>query len=215
MMPSVLKTTSERSQLRRQGPRESTIHCVRRSRSMTTNSDLCHHAGDVEACRRLLVKAKRDGTIDRHCILNGLREGRDQCRRVLLEGLTKQGSKDTTAGVSPQELCRACEEVILCGYPLGIKAIPELFIEAYHRLIRYTIRKSDYTDGGVTSADDAFQEAWQPLDQHLRTKGRTIDSLAAYVARVTLNICWTLKKKYMQNQLNDGRRTLRPRNKIT
>jgi hypothetical protein len=179
---------------------------------MTTTSDPCPHPADIEACRRLLVKAKQDETIDRHCILNGLRAGGEQCRRVLLEGLAKQESQDMAGGVSPQELRRACEEVILCGYPLGIKAIPDLFIEAYHRLICYTIQRFGYRNDGIPAADDVFQEVCYSLHQYFRAKRRTTDSLAAYVVRVTFNICWVLKKKYMQNQLKDGKRTIRHQN---
>jgi hypothetical protein len=164
---------------------------------MTTNSDLCHHPEDTQACRRLLVKAKRDGTIDQHCILDGLQEGRDQCRRVLLEGLAKHESCDTTASVSPSaetiappELRQACEEVLLCGYPLGIKAIPEIFHEAYWKYVRSIIRKRLGSNKRKQSyQDDISQTTFKQLHERLQKGGETIACLKGYVAVVAGNTC--------------------------
>jgi hypothetical protein len=171
---------------------------------MTTNSDLCHHPEDIAACRRLLVKTKRDEAIDRHCILNGLREGRDQCRRVLLEGLAKQESQDTTACGSPPELRQACDEVLLCGYPLGIKAIPEIFYEAYWKYVRSIIRKRLGSNKRTQSdQDDIFQTTFEQLHERLQKGGETIACLKGYVATVTVNTCSNPRFRSKETRLED------------
>jgi len=109
---------------------------------------------------------------------------------VLLEGLAKRGSKDTTANVSPPELRRACEEVLLCGYPLGIKAIPEILHEVYWKYVRSIIRKRLGSNKRTQSdQDDIFQATFKQLHERLQKEGEPIAYLTGYVATVAANTC--------------------------
>jgi hypothetical protein len=108
----------------------------------------------------------------------------------LLEGLAKQESQDTASNVSPPELRRACEEVLLCGYPLGIKAIPEVFYEGYWKYVRSIIRKKLRANKRRRSyEDDISQTTFKQLHERLQKGGKTIACLKGYVAKVAVNTC--------------------------
>lgn len=106
----------------------------------------CRYPGDVEGCHRSLIQAWREGSVDKHCIFEGLQANCQQCRQVLLEGLESKTSPPKRSGGSVSTLpCRlddlheACKQVVLPGFPLEIRAIDEVFYEAYYRRVRSII----------------------------------------------------------------------------
>jgi len=164
---------------------------------MTETSEFCQYPGDREGCCRLLLQAWGEGSVDKHCIIEGLRANWHQCRHVLLDGLYDRTSqhkgpadKMTEAVGQKKDLEEACKQVVLFGYPLEIKAIHEVFYEAYYRLVRCIIHRFRIKDDGQPSADDISQDVFANLHEHFR-KGRSVKGpLATYIARVTINECF-------------------------
>lgn len=53
----------------------------------------------------------------------------------------------------------------------GLPGAMEVFVEAYHRLMRSAIRKLGIRDTGMPSADDVFRDTFQGLHQYFRKGG--------------------------------------------
>ncbi len=126
---------------------------------MTEIAEFCRHPGDHEGCCQSLLQAERDTALDKHCIIEGLRANRLQCRQVLQKGLYEKTAlrespacKVTGAMARKKELEEACKQVVLFGYPLGIGAIHKVFYEAYHQLkVSGTHFQADRKKGAPTS----------------------------------------------------------------
>lgn len=144
---------------------------------MTSKPEFCRYPGDTEGCRRSLIQACSKGSVEKHCIFEGLRVGWHRCRQVLLEGLKSKNL----------DLHEACKRVVLIGCPSEIKAIDEVFYEAYYQFVRSIIRRYGVKDNGQPSADDVFQGAFGNLLEHFR-KGASVEGrLQPYIASVTLH----------------------------
>jgi len=162
----------------------------------------CRCPEDLEGCRQSLIRAWREGSIGEYCIMEGLRANLHQCRQVLLEGLydktsPRKGPADKVTGAARQkkDFDEACKAVVFLGYPLEIKAIPEVFHEAYYRLVRTVIRNFGTTNKGRSSADDVFQNVFLALHKHFRKGASVRGPLAIYVTRVTINKCFECLRK--------------------
>ena len=164
---------------------------------MTERPECCPYPDDLEGCRASLIRAKGEDSLDQHCIFEGLRANCPQCRKVLREGLYDEQSRNkaTGTGGNPRELEEACKQVVLSGYPLGIQAIAEIFVESYYRLVRSKIRQRHIKDRGLPSADDVFQKVFVNLHQHLRKGASVRGPLAAYVSSVTGHECFRSLKE--------------------
>lgn len=167
-----------------------------RSLYMAKTRTFCRHPEDLNSCRQSLTQAWSEGYVVKHCIIEGLRTNYSQCRQVLLEGLKNHsssrkstGEKTPAALAQANDFHRACEEVVVCSYPLKIRTVHDTFHEAYHKLMRSIIWKYGYKDDGMPSSDDIFQEAFRRLHEHLLKEKRIIRSLTAYVEKVTLYAC--------------------------
>ena len=163
---------------------------------MTLAPDYCRHHENVDACRRSLILASREGSLEKHCIFEGLRANFEQCRQILRKGLYDPDSpprgpalRGTAEGGQEDEFQKACKQVLLTGYRSGIKAVREVFYESYYRLVRYFVRKCGITDDGQPGADDASQQVFLALHKYL-SRGLSVKySLAAYIKRTTINEC--------------------------
>jgi len=151
------------------------------SSHMAKASTFCHYPEDPDGCRQLLIRAWREGSIGEYCIMEGLRANLSQCRQVLLEGLydktspRRDSSAETTAARGQSNgLDEACKQVVLLGYPLEIKAVQEVFHEAYYKLVRSKIYKFGIRDNDDPSADDVFQNVFLNIHKRIWTKGCSV-----------------------------------------
>ena len=156
----------------------------------------CHHQEDLDGCRSSLVNAWCEGSVGKHCIMEGLRADWHQCRQVLLEGLKsrtypRRGTGGPAAkGGQDNDVHEACKAVTLLGYPMEVKAIQDTFYEAYYKLVRSIIHKFGIRDDGDPSADDVFQNVFTSLHKQFRREASVKRPLAAYVAKVAVNECF-------------------------
>jgi RNA polymerase sigma factor (sigma-70 family) len=173
-------------------------------RSLMTNiAEFCPHPDDPESCKKELIKRLQDGSLEKHCIFEGLRANWHQCRQVLLEGFYSPKAKseeDSTAGikmthVSKSDLDEACKNIALLGFPEGIAAIWEVFYEAYYGLVRSTIRRMGIRDNEEPFADDVFQQAFENLLEHFQKKRAVKGRFSTYVTSVTVNACYNAINK--------------------
>lgn len=172
----------------------------------------CCHPEDLDGCRQSLIQAWREGSIGKYCIMGGLQANLNQCRQVLLEGLyDKTSSRKDPAGkvTAPagqkKDLEEACKQVVLLGYPLEIKVVPEVFHEAYYNLVRTIIHRFGIKDDSQPSADDVSQQVFTNLHEQFH-KGASVQApLAAYIIRVTVNACAkALQSEQKQHKLKSG-----------
>ena len=169
---------------------------------MAQIAPFCRHPEDLEGCRVLLVQTSKQATLKDHCIFEGLRAGWFQCKQVLLDGLYRQdkqkkgpGSNPATAPVETEELEQACKEVALLGLPQGIKAVWDVFYEAYYKLVRSTIHRYGIDDNHDPSADDVFQNVFVSLARHFQKQRSIKARLSSYIVSVTMNECYTATQK--------------------
>jgi len=158
---------------------------------MSEPAAFCQWPGDLDGCRKALIEAWREGRLDQHCILAGLRIYLAQCREIVLAGLQKgrKPAKSAAGGSAGSDdpdvsLGAACEKAVLIGYREGIAAAGQIFYEAYHRMVRYAAFKMGFVEETVPSADDVVQDAFLGLHRFLQ-RGGTIDEgrLRAFVYR--------------------------------
>lgn len=168
---------------------------------MTGIAEFCQHPGDPEGCRRSLIQAWSEGSVEKHCIIEGLRVNWHRCRQVLLEGLydktsAQKGSagKVTRAGAQINDLENACKEVVVLGCPQRISAIEEVFCESYQQLVRTVIRRFGLKREGQPSADDVFQDVFTGLFEYFRRGASVEGPLAKYIAAATRHKCFRAKK---------------------
>ena len=170
---------------------------------MTKIAEFCPYPGDPDTCKKELIKCLQEGSLEKHCIFEGLRANWHQCRQVLLEGfysLKAKGEEDSTtkttmAHVSKLGLDEACKNVALVGFPEGIAAIWEVFYEAYYELVRSTIRRIGIRDNEEPFADDVFQQVFENLLEHFQKKRAIQGRLSTYIASVTVNACYNAINK--------------------
>jgi len=159
-------------------------------------AEFCQHPGDLESCQRSLIKSWQEGTLEKHCIFEGLRANWHQCREVLLEGLHPENNSDrnsnpkTTSPMTKEDLEKACKDVVILGFPQGIEALWDVFYEAYYRLIRSTIRRFGIKDDHIPSADDVFQQVFKNLLEHFQKKRTVKARLSTYVISITIHECY-------------------------
>lgn len=157
----------------------------------------CCHPDDLDGCRKSLTQAWREGSIGEYCIMEGLRANLHQCRQVLLEGLydktspRRESSAEATAARGQSNgLDEACKVVVLLGYPLEVKAVQEVFHEAYYKLVRSKIYKFGIRDNDDPSADDVFQNVFLNIHKQFRRGASIRGPLAVYITRVALHECF-------------------------
>lgn len=176
--------------------KESARVCKER-KCMTQRPEFCRYSENPDNCRLPLVEAWRKKTIDKYCIIEGLKTDFDQCQEVLQNGIYKDKAKGPAVKLSSSqaersELEKACKEIFLFGYPLEIKAIYEVFYKAFYRLIRTVIYRFGFSDNTNPSSDDIFQQVFLNLHRQF-LKGASIKGpLKAYVAKVTTYECFRL-----------------------
>ena len=166
-------------------------------------AEFCPCPDDPDSCKEELVKSWQDGTLEKHCIFEGLRANWHQCRQVLLEGFYApkanikgdSTSKSAMTRVSKADFDEACKNVALLGFPEGIAAIWEVFYEAYYGLVRSTIRRIGIRDNEEPFADDVFQQVFENLLDHFKEKRAVKGQLSTYVASVTVNACYNAINK--------------------
>lgn len=158
--------------------------------------ELCRHPGHLEDCRQALIEVHRLKSLLQHCIVEGLRRNWQQCRQILLAGLTSSalpsedptGRGDTT--VPGDSLDCVCKQVVVLGYPLGITAIHEVFYEAFHKLVRFIIvHRCRLREASRPAADDVFQKVFMDLHQYFLKGAAVRGSLTTYIAQVSRNAC--------------------------
>lgn len=153
---------------------------------MAKTANFCQNSVDSDGCHLSLIQACQEGSIDKHCIFEGLKTNCRQCRDVLQRGLYNKNPQ-----VKNAELQQACKKVVLLGYPLGIKAIPEVFYESYYKLIRSVIYRYGIKDNDDPSADDVFQNVFRNLHKQFLRGASVKGSLTTYITKVTLNECYS------------------------
>lgn len=165
--------------------------------------DFCTYPDDLDGCQQAIIEAYRLDNLLKHCIIEGLKLSLKQCRQVLSNGLyNKDSAGQVSTGANSKELKRACEQIIIFGYPLKIRAIHEIFYEAFHKLVNYNICKLGITD--ENKADDIFQEIFVNLHEYFLKGISNIDSLTGYIAQTTRNACIALwKREKRQTRLPD------------
>lgn len=185
---------------------------VKGSSYMARAPTFCRYPEDPEGCRQSLIRAWREGSIGEYCIMGGLQANLNQCRKVLLDGLKSRtsprkgsGEKTTATGGQKNGLHEACKAVVLLGYPLEIKIVPEVFHEAYYDLVRTIIHRFGIKDDSQPSADDVSQQVFTNLHEQFH-KGSSVQApLAAYIIRVTVNACAkALQSEQKQHKLKSG-----------
>ena len=154
-------------------------------KSMTATDKFCQCPGDHDGCHLSLIQACQEGCIDKHCIIEGLKANCQQCRNILRQGLYNKNSQ-----VKNAELQQACKEVVLLGYLLGIKAVPEIFYESYYKLVRSVIYRYGIKGNDDPSADDVFQNVFRNLHKQFLRGASVKGSLTTYITTVTLNECY-------------------------
>lgn len=155
------------------------------SEHMTSKPEFCRYPGGTEGCRRSLILACSKGSVDKHCIFEGLRADWHQCRQVLLEGLKSKNL----------DLHEPCKQVVLLGYPSKIKALEEVFYEAYYSLVRTIIHRLGIKDDGQPSADDVSQQVFANLLECFRKEASVKVPLGVYIARATVHECFRQLKE--------------------
>ena len=185
---------------------------VKGSSHMAKASTFCRCPEDLEGCRQSLIRAWCEGSIGEYCIMEGLRANLHQCRQVLLEGLYDKSSprkgpdgKVTAPAGQKKDLEEACKAVVLLGYPLEIRAVPEVFREAYYNLVRTIIHRFGIKDDSQPSADDVSQQVFTNLHKQFHKGASVRAPLAAYIIRVTVNACAkALQSEQKQHTLKSG-----------
>lgn len=166
---------------------------------MAETATFCRHPADEAACRQALVAAWRRKQLHEHCVMEGLREAHPACSKALLEGINTSSPPAGAAATAEDPFLwdwpRACEDALLAGYGASVRAAQDLFLDAYHRLIRYATYRVGISDDGQPSADDVFQEV--VLRLHARMgKGLELTQvrLATYVRRVSIRTACELRR---------------------
>lgn len=172
---------------------------------MTGKDDICKCPRDPECCRRLLLQAHRQGSLETHCIMEGLSRNRPQCRTVLLESLTC-GSSNRMDPQQRQELREAGKQTLLTGYSRGIRTVAEIFYEVHHRLVRSVIHKTGIKEDGDPSVDDVSQQVFADLHEHFGKGASVRGRLSTYVARATVHECY----RQLREATRHGRSTEQP-----
>lgn len=164
---------------------------------MDSDERLCQYPKDVEACRQSLIRAWREDSLLTHCIFLGLQEGLETCRKALKEGLYdehRSGTLSSGSAFYKSDLYKACKQVVLSGYPLGIGAIYSVFHETFFKFVREVSRRYGVTDEGSPSRYDVIQEVFLELHKYFG-RGLTIEApLHVYIAKSVINTCKRLKK---------------------
>jgi len=161
------------------------IRIYKGRKCMTATAEFCQYPGDHDGCCLSLIQSCREDSTDKHCIFEGLKANCRQCRDVLQQGLYNKNSQ-----VNNAELQQACKEVVLLGYPLRIKVIPEIFYESYYKLVRSVIYRYGIKDNDDPSADDVFQNVFRNLHKQFLRGASVKGSLTTYITTVTLNECY-------------------------
>ena len=65
---------------------------------MADDLSFCRHPDDPDGCRRALVAAWREGRLEQHCVMAGLKAGCRQCIEVLSKGLYDDATRTTSGG---------------------------------------------------------------------------------------------------------------------
>ena len=164
---------------------------------MTQMAEFCRYPTDIEGCCQSLIQSWQGSSLSEHCIFEGLRADRHQCRQVLLNGLYSKGSTGENPGpaAGKADLKEACKQVVLLGYPLKIKAVQELFYTAYYQLVQTVVHRTGTKDDGEPSADDISQQVFADLHEHLVKGGHVKGSLSAYIASTTIHECFRAFKE--------------------
>ncbi len=161
-------------------------------------AEFCRHSGDINGCKLSLVKSWQEGTLEKHCIFEGLRANLYQCRQVLHEGFydPKAESKvasmarSATIRVSKSDFEEACKEVSLIGFPEGIEALWDVFYEAYYKIVQSAIHRFGIRDDEEPSAYDVFQGVFKNLLDHFQKRRTVKNQLSTYVRSVTIHECY-------------------------
>ena len=164
---------------------------------MTEMAEFCRYPEDIEGCRRSLIRDWQGGSLREHCIFRGLRADGHQCRQVLSNGLYSRGltGENTGPAAGKADLKEACKQVVLLGYPLQIKAIHNIFVEAYYELVRTVAHRAGMKDDSEPSADDISQQVFADLHEYLLKGGHVKGSLSAYIASTTIHECFRAFKE--------------------
>lgn len=181
-------------------------------------AEFCRHPGDLESCKISLVKSWQEGTLEKHCIFEGLRANWHQCREVLLECLHPESKGDrnsnpkNTSPVTREDLEHAGKDVVILGFPQGIEALWDVFYEAYYRLIRSTIRRFGLKDDRIPSADDVFQQVLENLLNHFKAGASVEGRLKSYIVAAAVYEClkaiktaWSRKTLTYEEELQEAK----------
>jgi DNA-directed RNA polymerase specialized sigma24 family protein len=169
---------------------------------MADSPSFCQHPGDPEGCGQGLVAAREHLRLAEHCVMEGLRHNCEACCNILVKGLYDDkaeaeggdcGAEDLS--VDPEAYKATCQTAVLIGYEKGFGGAKRVFVQAYHRLVRYVVAKFGLTESSIPSADDVYQDVFLGLHKHL-SKGASVDPgmLGAYVRQAAVHACFRAKK---------------------
>jgi len=171
-------------------------------RTMVQQPAFCRFPLSLKDCGQALVQALREHVLQQHCIIEGLRASLRQCEELILGGLAPPPSSAASESVFSdlqhrEGLLSACEQALLAGYALNLQAAGELFVKAYYRLVRSIIYRQGFTDDGIPSADDVYQDVFLGLHSSLSKKVviKEGSHLSCYVASSAFYACGKAAKR--------------------